>query len=465
MIVTATNEYGRDLYGKPVPVTRKSPKTIFRDTDTNETYKFLGLSLLMAQCKFPIIRNGLSKHPLYFHPVFPVTLSGRRYQMLLRSFNCHTPPRDDEKRDKLVKVNRLVDALLISFRAAYIPSINLSLDESLLLFRGRLSIRQYIKTKAAKYGVKFYELTTSDGSVLNIIIYQGDQGNDNSVESGGKTEKLVKTLMAPYLDKGHKLFMDNFYNSVSLSKYLLSKNTHVTGTLRANRKQNPKEVIQAKLKKGVMIWRRNGEVYVTKWRDKRDVLSISTAHHPQLIQAPNRFGELKLKPNDVADYNNNMGGIDRLDQMTAYYSSPRKTIRWYKKVLFHLLDMAVWNSYFLYKKFHPKSTFLQFRESLIMSMIQCSSQDGRQLVDMISSSFPILVGLCPKRKSLLNVTDWKKFLRLPHSNPTTTSAAKIVQKTKYEKIHAINAVAALGSLPFVPNASTLTTHKNNCSKR
>lgn len=230
MIVSATNEYGRELYAKPVPVTRKSPKVIFRDTDANEMYKFFGLALLMAQCKFPTVRNAFSKHPLYFHPIFPATMSGRRYQMLLRTFNCHTPFREDEKQDKLVKVNRLVDAFIKSFNAAYTPSKDLSLDESLLLFRGRLAIRQYIKIKAAKYGIKFYELTTSDGYVLNIIIYQGK--DVNSKESGGKTHKLVQTLMEPYLNKGHNLFMDNFYNSVTLSTYLLSNQTHVTGTLK-----------------------------------------------------------------------------------------------------------------------------------------------------------------------------------------------------------------------------------------
>lgn len=284
MIVTATNEYGRELYAQPAPVTRKSPEITFRDTDANEMYKFFGLALLMGQCKFPTVRNAFSKHPLYFHPIFPATMSGRRYQMLLRTFNCHKPFREDEKQDKLVKVNRLVDALIASFHAAYTAGKNLSLDESLLLFRGRLSIRQYIKTKAAKYGIKFYELTTSDGYVLNLQIYQGDQGKNDSSLLGGKTEKIVKTLMTPYLDKGHNLFMDNFYNSLNLSTYLLSKQTHVTGTLRANRKYNPKEVIEAKLKKGEIIWRRNGEVYVTKWKDKRDVLSITTAHHPQLVK-------------------------------------------------------------------------------------------------------------------------------------------------------------------------------------
>lgn len=281
MVLNATNEYGRELYAKPVPITRKSPKVIFHDTDANEMYKFFGLALLIAQCKFPTIRNAFSKHPLYYHPIFPATMSGRRYQMLLRTFNCHTPLHEGEKLDKLVKVNRLVDALIKSFNDAYIPSKDLSLDESLLLFRGRLSFRQYIKTKAAKYGIKFYELTTSDGYVLNIIIYQGKDAN--SKESGGKTQKIVQILMEPYLNKGHNLFMDNFYNSVTLSTYLLSSKTHVTGTLRKDRKYNPEEVIEATLKKGEMIWRRCGEVYVTKWKDKRDVLSITTAHHPEMV--------------------------------------------------------------------------------------------------------------------------------------------------------------------------------------
>lgn len=219
--------------------------------------------------------------------------------------------------------------LLKTFNEAYSPGKHLSLDESLLLFRGRLSFRQYIKTKAARYGIKFYELTTSDGYVLNMNIYQGKDKN----ESTGKTQRLVLQLMQPYMNKGHHLFMDNFYNSVNLSSILLSNRTHTTGTLRSDRKYNPQEVIQAKLKKGEMSWRRNGNIYVTKWKDKRDVTSITTAHHPELIEVENRFGEKKLKPKDIADYNKHMSGIDRVDQMTSYYSSPRKTVRWYKKVL------------------------------------------------------------------------------------------------------------------------------------
>jgi len=38
--------------------------------------------------------------------------------------------------------------------------------------------------------------------------------------------------------------MDNFYNSVALTDLLSSKQTYVCGTLRGNRKSNPKEVVK-----------------------------------------------------------------------------------------------------------------------------------------------------------------------------------------------------------------------------
>jgi hypothetical protein len=62
--------------------------------------------------------------------------------------------------------------------------------------------------------------------------------------------------------------MDNYYNSVTLSNVLLNKQTQVTGTLRNNRKGNPKEVVNKKLKKGEHVWKRRGLVYVSKWKDK-----------------------------------------------------------------------------------------------------------------------------------------------------------------------------------------------------
>ncbi|KAG4077287.1 hypothetical protein HA402_009916 [Bradysia odoriphaga] len=274
MLVVSTNAYGNELYSKPAPAERKSPKTI------------------------PNVAANI---------LLPY---------------AHIITKAEKESNKLSRITPLLQKLLKTFNDAFVTHKELSLDESLLLWRGRLSFRQFIKDKAAKYGIKFYELTTSDGYVLNVMINQGKTSEPDDKTS--KTAKIVLQLMQPYLDKGHHLYMDNFYNSVTLSTHLLSKQTHTTGTLRSDRKDNPKSVVHAKLKKGEINWQRCGDVYVNKWKDKRDVLTISTAHHPKHVETKNRHGQSKLKPQDVADYNKYMSGIDRLDQMVSYYNSTRR---------------------------------------------------------------------------------------------------------------------------------------------
>ena len=104
--------------------------------------------------------------------------------------------------------------------------------------------------------------------------------------------------------------------------------TYITGTLRKDRKRNPKVVKSKKLKKGEMIlWRTLNDIKVCKWKDKREVLTISIAHQVETVSVSNRRGKEKMKPNIVKDYNEAMSGIDRSDQMLSYNSALRKTLR------------------------------------------------------------------------------------------------------------------------------------------
>lgn len=309
------------------PKTRNSRSYSFKPTNRNEMLKFLGLCLLSGQVNVPQKRKLFTlSDSLYYHPIFVSTMSGRRFEQLLRCL-C-TGPISAKGKDK---INEFMDAITRIFRACYSPEKELSLDESFLLFRGRLSFRQYIKSKKARYGIKFYELTEATRYVLNIIMYTG---KDDSMEKGKKTEKTVLKLMKPFVLKGHELFMDNYYNSYGLSQKLLDLRTHTNGTLRTNRKENPKEVMKKKLKKGEHVWVRKNNVYVSKWVDKRTVTIITTRDHPRMVNITNRRGQLRRKPVEVVSYNEFMSGIDRADQMVSYYSSPRKCLRWYKKVFF-----------------------------------------------------------------------------------------------------------------------------------
>lgn len=375
-LVERTNSYGEALTNTNRPHTRHARNSVFRPTNTEEMRKFLGLILLNGHIHVPNQRKLFTyDDPLYFHPVFNYTMSCRRYEQLLRCLYAA-----DLGADGGAKIEGFINTLTQNFRNKFNPGVDLSLDESLLLYRGRLMFRQYIKSKKARYGIKFYVLTTSDGYVLNIKMYTGAEDADSTVR---KTDKLVLRLMRPYVLRGHNLYMDNFYNSVTLSEKLIDLQTHSNGTLRKSRKDNPKDVTGKKLNKGQHVWARKGRVYVSAWKDKREVCMITTLDHPELIEVTNRFGKKKTKPIEVHRYNQKMAGIDRADQMVSYYSSPRKTIRWYKKVLFHLLDTAVWNSFYIFKNYVKKNTkyeFIKYREELIRKLIGLNEEKGVDLV-------------------------------------------------------------------------------------
>ena len=171
--------------------------------------------------------------------------------------------------------------------------------------------------------------------------------------------------------------MDNFYNSVSLAKELTLRSTYICGTLRSNRKGNPKELVKQKLKKGEYSWKRSESVVICKWRDKRDVLTISNMHKAEMVEVANRNGRISIKPNIVRDYTKGMAGVDRSDQMLSYYSAMRKTLRWYKKIAVHIIEMAVHNAYILYcpQPNAEKKTSLQFREEVLQYWLN-GSQDA-----------------------------------------------------------------------------------------
>lgn len=193
----------------------------------------------------------------------------------------------------------------------YEPSENLALDESMVLFRGRLVLCQYITKKRHKYGIKLYMFTEPGGLVHRIMIYSG-QGHGTSNDFS-HTEYVIK-LMEGFHSCGRLSCMDSYYNSVKLAHTLLNKGTYCTGTLRANRKGNPKEITTTKLKVEECIRKYTDKgICVMKWPDRREVLAISSKHMNELIEVTNRRGDQKMKRIAISMYNKYMSGIDRQD--------------------------------------------------------------------------------------------------------------------------------------------------------
>ena len=81
----------------------------------------------------------------------------------------------------------------------------------------------------------------------------------------------------------------------------------------------------------------------------------------------------KIKPLVVDQYNKFMLGVDRLDQRMSYYQFVRKSVRWWRKVFFWMVEVAVVNAYILYCNHtdtQRKLSHKSFRRELIVALCE-----------------------------------------------------------------------------------------------
>ncbi|KAJ8369742.1 hypothetical protein SKAU_G00097700 [Synaphobranchus kaupii] len=213
-----------------------------------------------------------------------------------------------------------------TFKRSFIPYKDLCVDESLMLWKGRLGFRQYIPSKRHRFGIKFFVLCdVVTGYVQDMVIYTGATTSIESVEGLGVSGSVVMTLLAPHLGKGHILYVDNWYSSPMLFQHLLHQGTGACGTVRLNRRGMP--TFPKKMKRGEVTFRENGTQLAVKWQDKRDVNFLTTVHPSSMAQSgrlDHFTGEPKVKPACVLDYNKKMGAVDRADMITSFVDCQKK---------------------------------------------------------------------------------------------------------------------------------------------
>lgn len=222
------------------------------------------------------------------------------------------------------------------------------------------------------------------------------------------------------LNCGHSLYMDNYYNSLPLAAKLQSKQTYCTGTLRVDRKYLPDDVRNARLRKGEAVAKYGEGIMVASWKDKRKVLYLSTEHENEPVTVSNKRNEERQKPLTIVKYNGFMKGIDRSDQIQAHYPLERKTLRWYKKMFIHVLQMCLVNAHYL----SNDTYILEKKRKMVLFEFQESIKDAL-LPDLPNPPRPLA------RPTGHTVT---KIARLkPNSNRTAQNKCCMCKKsTQYE---------------------------------
>ena len=109
-------------------------------------------------------------------------MPGNHFQSIFEFFHFNDNSQynaNDLKRDQLFKTHLVVEDLTSEFKSVYTPTQQVSIDEELLLWKGRLGFKQHIPKKCTRFGIKMFLLYEVSGYLWNSLVYCGK----NSVET------------------------------------------------------------------------------------------------------------------------------------------------------------------------------------------------------------------------------------------------------------------------------------------
>lgn len=374
------------------------------ETSADEIKAFVGVLLYMGIVKLPTLK-------MYFQTEFvqcPLVANAFTYHRFTK-IDQYLHLVDEEEIEEEKSVNggkprdflykcRLVLDVMEKFKDHYNPDCELSVDEAMIGFKGRLCIKQYMSKKPTKWGIKVWtNCDSKSGYLLKAKIYLGKKEALNKDLLLG--EQVVLDLCDFCLRKYHHIYCDNFFTSVRLFRLLLDENTYACGTVRQDRQGFPQELKTKKrngktvkktdkadkLERGDSKIMQAGEVTAILWQDKREVRVLSTncpdPSENVVVQKRSGVGNEKIAvncPKPIFLYNNFMNGVDKFDQKRKPYGIVQKRRKWWKYVFYFVINASVVNSFIIYESSNrthlkPSSvTLLNFQKNLAIQLMNHS---------------------------------------------------------------------------------------------
>ncbi|KAM9324442.1 piggyBac transposable element-derived protein 4-like [Gastrophryne carolinensis] len=172
-IVTETNRYNEQQSATLRSKFSRNRK--WEPVTKEDIWKFLGLILLTGVVGKPLQKWYWTTNKLLATPFFGTIMSECRFSLIMKNLHFTNNEEFDEATHpapKLKKIWEVYQMILKNFQQSYVPDRDISIDESLMAYKGRLSSIQFIASKRARFGIKSYMLCESaTGYIWNSVIY------------------------------------------------------------------------------------------------------------------------------------------------------------------------------------------------------------------------------------------------------------------------------------------------------
>ncbi|XP_072049928.1 LOW QUALITY PROTEIN: uncharacterized protein [Amphiura filiformis] len=356
-----------------------------KETTVEEIKAWFGIRVLMGLVRLPCTEHYWSSQPGFNNELVCRTMTKNRFDAISQHLACANPADDPDhiKEEKhrylhmrahpLYALQELWDSVVRRCQRKYNLKQHLAIDEAMIKYKGfKACVKKFfLPMKPIRSGFKIYAMAESNtGYMCNFLVHQ-------YVEGGVKMKDITLQVAQPFLDRYHHIYTDKLYTSIPLAKELLAERTYLTGAIKTISKEWPVDLSGTiaknphgyeKIKKmpktprGTMYIRQNADLTAVLWKDSRVVSILSSAHDgfrdkrtDRVTRKVKEEGSKVAKeedipaPTQVIDYIKNMGGVDRADQLRAYYSCSRKSQKWWRKILYFLVDIARVNAWICFK--------------------------------------------------------------------------------------------------------------------
>ncbi|XP_046388862.1 piggyBac transposable element-derived protein 2-like [Ischnura elegans] len=427
-----TDDLVQDMVEKTNLYATRTNVANFPPVNEREMKVFIGVNLAMGIFNYPQIH--LFWNQKFSIPLILDNISRNRFHKIRQAFHVtDVNEKPANSNDRFWKIRPIYESIRAQCKNLDIEP-NLCVDEQMIGFKGQINVKQFIKNKPTKWGIKVFALCGESGTVYDFILYQGSSTEiQEKYKDFGLGPSVVMQLAERIDQKNCRLYFDNYFSSYHLFQYLLKKDIYAIGTIRINRFSNPPLTDDPKVKKNQKrgyaeeVRSNDGSVVITKWLDNNTVnvgsnyKGIGTMDKcKRWDRATNAFIEID-RPECIRLYNESMGGVDKCDFLLAIYKTKIRTRKWTLRMANHAFDLAVVNSWLNYRSDAeaiglPKNKILDllaFRLYVAESLVLCGStaekKRGRP------SNCPVISPTVPKRrKQILKPIDDIRFDNVGH---------------------------------------------------
>lgn len=382
-MVNETNRYANEKLSNLDLKTRSIWHT-WKDVTVTEFRAYLGVVLRMAMQGRGGIKDFFSSEWINHMPFFGDVF--RRERFLQIHWMLHVQPPSNNAagvQTRGSKVKNVTEHMKNKCFELFVPYKNIVIDESTISFKGRTQFKMYNPQKPHKWGLRVFSLADcKTGYLCAFEPYYGSITTNSLPRSDLPFTARIVIHLCYELKQlvngdGYHLFTDRYYTGHCLAQELLKANINTTGTVMRNRQGLPQDVKQTlKMKKfEVRAWNYNNNEMMLAWQDKRIIFMLSTYYNAdtETLQRTNRDKQVEdvIKPTAIVEYTKHMGAVDRFDHYCSSYSFTRKSLKWWRKTFYWLLEVAVVNSFIIFNETHPDNQMdhIGYRKAVILHLV------------------------------------------------------------------------------------------------